>query len=221
MRARTPKPKPAGPSRSETHDIGRHALLTPCDSARSTGCRADRHRARAPTDNPVREVRPAPAARPAARPLCRRGRRSRPVDAGRPGRRVHDGSEAAARSNRGPCHGGATASRRRHPGAGAGQGHDRHGARLGPCSRRQAVRRAGPAGRAVPLLARPLRRPAGRASAKLRRHPPGRPLRRVQSPPCGREIAGALGRIAGTPQSRLDELLPWNWTPERQHDLAA
>ena len=34
-------------------------------------------------------------------------------------------------------------------------------------------------------------------------------------------LADALGRIAGTPQSRLDELLPWNWTPERQHDLAA
>ena len=33
--------------------------------------------------------------------------------------------------------------------------------------------------------------------------------------------ADALGRIAGTPQSRIDELLPRNWTPERQHDLAA
>ena len=26
-------------------------------------------------------------------------------------------------------------------------------------------------------------------------------------------LTDALGRIAGTPQSRLDELLPWNWTP--------
>ncbi len=34
-------------------------------------------------------------------------------------------------------------------------------------------------------------------------------------------LADALGRIAGTPQSRLDDLLPWNWTPERQHHLAA
>ena len=24
-------------------------------------------------------------------------------------------------------------------------------------------------------------------------------------------LAGVLGRIAGTPQSRFDELLPWNW----------
>ena len=34
-------------------------------------------------------------------------------------------------------------------------------------------------------------------------------------------LADVFGRIADTPQSRLDELLPWNWTPERQHDLAA
>ena len=29
-----------------------------------------------------------------------------------------------------------------------------------------------------------------------------------------------LGRIAGTPQSRLDELLPWNWVPEQRLDQA-
>ena len=30
-----------------------------------------------------------------------------------------------------------------------------------------------------------------------------------------------LSRIAGTPQSQLDELLPWNWQDNRRHDQAA
>ena len=30
-----------------------------------------------------------------------------------------------------------------------------------------------------------------------------------------------LERIAEMPQTRLHELLPWHWKPERQHDLAA
>ena len=34
-------------------------------------------------------------------------------------------------------------------------------------------------------------------------------------------LADVLRRIAGTPRSRLDELLPWNWVPEQRHDLAA
>ena len=34
-------------------------------------------------------------------------------------------------------------------------------------------------------------------------------------------LADVLGRIAETPRSRLDELLPWNWVPEQRHDLAA
>ena len=34
-------------------------------------------------------------------------------------------------------------------------------------------------------------------------------------------LADVLGRIADTPRSRLDELLPWNWVPEQRHDLAA
>ena len=28
-------------------------------------------------------------------------------------------------------------------------------------------------------------------------------------------------RVAETPQSRLDELLPWNWVPEQKLDQAA
>ncbi len=34
-------------------------------------------------------------------------------------------------------------------------------------------------------------------------------------------LADVLGRIAGTPQNRLDELLPWNWVPEKMLDQAA
>ena len=34
-------------------------------------------------------------------------------------------------------------------------------------------------------------------------------------------LADVLGRIAETPQSRLDELLPWHWVPEQKLDRAA
>ena len=34
-------------------------------------------------------------------------------------------------------------------------------------------------------------------------------------------LADVLGRIAGTPQSRLDELLPWNWEDNQRHDQTA
>ena len=34
-------------------------------------------------------------------------------------------------------------------------------------------------------------------------------------------LSDVLGRIAETPRSRLDELLPWNWVPERKLDRAA
>ena len=34
-------------------------------------------------------------------------------------------------------------------------------------------------------------------------------------------LADVLDRIAETPQSRLDELLPWNWVPEQRLDQAA
>ena len=34
-------------------------------------------------------------------------------------------------------------------------------------------------------------------------------------------LADVLGRIAETPQSRLDELLPWNWVPEQKLERAA
>ena len=30
-----------------------------------------------------------------------------------------------------------------------------------------------------------------------------------------------LGKVAGTPQSQLHELLPWNWQDERRHNQAA
>ena len=34
-------------------------------------------------------------------------------------------------------------------------------------------------------------------------------------------LADVLGRIADTPQTRLDELLPWNWVPDQKLDRAA
>ena len=34
-------------------------------------------------------------------------------------------------------------------------------------------------------------------------------------------LADVLGRIADTPQTRLDELLPWNWVPEQKLDRPA
>ena len=34
-------------------------------------------------------------------------------------------------------------------------------------------------------------------------------------------LADVLHRIAGTPQSQLDELLPWNWQDSQRHDQAA
>ena len=73
---------------------------------------------------------------------AREGDRSQPVDPGRPGGRVHGGVEAPARPDRRPCAGGGPPARRRHPGAGAGQGQVRHRAGVGLCARRQAVRRS-------------------------------------------------------------------------------
>ncbi len=34
-------------------------------------------------------------------------------------------------------------------------------------------------------------------------------------------LADVLNRIAKTPQTQLDQLLPWHWKAEQQHALAA
>jgi transposase len=34
-------------------------------------------------------------------------------------------------------------------------------------------------------------------------------------------LADSLSKIAETPQSRLSELLPWNWIPDRRSRAAA
>ena len=84
-----------------------------------------------------------------------RGHRSEPVDAGRPGRRLHDGAAAASCADRGPCSGRRAAARRRHHGADPGQGQDDQGPHLDLCPRRPAVWRARAAGGALLRLARP------------------------------------------------------------------
>ncbi|CAA2158480.1 hypothetical protein MBRA_03756 [Methylobacterium brachiatum] len=78
-----------------------------------------RHAARlcqasAPCDDPVRKVRPASAAEPPERALCRGRDRAVGLEAGRPSRRLHGGARDPARAYRGACAGGRAAARRRH-----------------------------------------------------------------------------------------------------------
>ena len=145
------------------------AGAVPCDAARLRRPQPAGH-------DPVREVRPASAAEPAERALPARGHRSELVDAGRPGRRLHDGAAAASCADRAPCAGRRAAARRRHHGADPGQGQDDQGPHLDLCPRRPAVRRARSAGGALLRLARPPARASGAASARLHRHPAGRRL---------------------------------------------
>src|SRR5271157_5568121 len=73
---------------------GARALLLPAvrgdrPAAGAVSCHAARLRRPEPSgDDPVREVRPAPAVEPAERALCLRGGRAEPVDARRPGGRA-------------------------------------------------------------------------------------------------------------------------------------
>ena len=123
---------------------------------------ADRRAARAGAepagDDPVRQVRRAPAAEPAERELRPRGHR---LDVSTLADWV--GACAAALAplveliRRHVLRRRAT-PRRRHDRAGAGQEQDHDRPVVDLCPRRSAVRRAGPAGGAVLLLARPQRR---------------------------------------------------------------
>ena len=61
----------------------------------------------------------------------------------------------------------------------------------GLCARRQAIRRPGPAGGAVPLRAGSFGRSPGRASSELHRHPSGRRLRWLPAALRARPLAGA------------------------------
>ena len=131
-------------------------------------------------DDPLREVRPAPAAEPPGRALCPRRRRAQPLDPRRPGRRLRRGARAPARPDRRARARRRAAARRRHPGAGAGEGQDRHRPALGLCARRPSLRRRRPARGALPLLPRPAGRASRGASRRLERHPPGRCLCRLR-----------------------------------------
>ena len=100
----------------------------PCDPAGLGGSEPAGH-------DPVREVWPTSAVEPAERALWPRGRGAQPVDPGRPGGRLYHRAATAPRLDRGPCAGRRAHSWRRHHGAGAGEGQDRHGAGLGLCAR--------------------------------------------------------------------------------------
>ncbi len=78
----------------------------------------------------VREVRTASAAQPPGRTLRQGGRAPQPVHPGRSGRRLLRGWRRSSAGSR-PCLGRQAVARRRHYGAGPGQGKDRYSAMLG------------------------------------------------------------------------------------------
>ena len=131
-------------------------------------------------DDPVRQVRRAPAAQPTERELCPRRDRSRHLDLGGLGRRLRRRADAAGRADPVPRLGRRTPSWRRHDRAGTGEEQDRDGEVMDLCPGRSAVRRPGPAGGNLLLLAQPQRRASRPASRRLCRDPPGRRLCRVR-----------------------------------------
>ena len=88
---------------------------------------------------------------------------------------------AALRAHPRPCVCRRSRARRRDAGAGAGQAPDAQRSTMDLCARRQAVRRAGSAGRGVLLLARSHGRASGASSRRLCRDSAGRCLCRIQS----------------------------------------
>ncbi len=153
------------------------AGAVPGDAARL--CRAE-----PAGDDPVREVRPAPAAEPAGRALRPRGDAAEPLDPGRPGGAC---TCAVLKPLLALMEAHVLAAERLHgddttvPVLAKGKTDDR--AAVGLCPRRPALwrPRAGTAGGAVLLLARPRRRTSRGSTWRLWRHPAGRRLCRVQS----------------------------------------
>ena len=145
------------------------------------------------------EVRPAPAADPAECDLRPRGGRDRRLHAGRLGRRCGCQPDAAGRGDPGARLRGRAAARRRHHGPGAGQGADQDRPLVGLRPRRPPLRRARSAGGGVLLLARSRGHPPRAPPGRVRGHPAGGRLWRVQPALRARPEAGPdpRGRLLG------------------------
>jgi hypothetical protein len=120
----------------------------------------------APCPCPVRQIRPTPATQSSERGLPARRHRPRCLDARRLGGRGGGNPDAAGRRDPEPCLRCRAHPRRRHHGAGPGQGQDPDRRALDLCARRSSVCRAGSAG-GVLLFAGSWRRASGAASGVL------------------------------------------------------
>jgi hypothetical protein len=125
-------------------------------------------------DDPVREVRPAPAAEPGGRALCPRGRRSQPPRPDRSPWKPMSWRRSGCTATTPRC--------RCSPRAGPPPA----GSSFGPTSATTAPRRRCAACRAVPLLKRPQGRASRTAPRALVRHAAGRRLCRLPRALCRR-----------------------------------
>ena len=137
-------------------------------------------RCRPAGDDPPRQVRQSPAVEPAERELRPRGHRSRRVDAGRLGRRLHRNAGAAGRADPPHVLGAARIHGDDTTVPVLAKMQDQHRPIMDLCARRSAVRRTIAARRHLLLLARPGRRASEPASGVLCGDPSGRRLWRIQ-----------------------------------------